>query len=193
MAYIRKRGKKYHVEINLTGLKPIYASFETRRQATDFARKVEGDKKLQQQLGGISESIPDLIKLFLEQYTKKDKSLGQRLEFWIKELGDVPAVQVTPDMIRKIKRTFLANGRAGSIFNRYKSNLLSVYTWAELPNPCREVRSETEGKGRKRVFTEERNAILKQAKKDEWNKFWMQFNSAAVHPDSVIVPIGKRS
>ncbi len=52
MAYIRKLPSgKYQVQIRQKGLRPISKSFQKKKDATAFARKVEGDSKLAQALG----------------------------------------------------------------------------------------------------------------------------------------------
>jgi hypothetical protein len=43
MAYISQRGSYWRAEIRRRGYKPVYRTFDTKQQAQQWARRVEGE------------------------------------------------------------------------------------------------------------------------------------------------------
>ena len=65
MASIRKRvGKKgtsYLVQIRVQGYGPVHGSFKTKKEATEFVRKIEGDMDKYSHITGSPISLPKSI------------------------------------------------------------------------------------------------------------------------------------
>lgn len=97
MAYIKKLPSgNYQAQIRLKDLKPIIKTFKTKRDATTFVRKVEGDLKLARSLGDpvtTRITLATLIEDFLDQYDKKNCNIGTRLNWWKKQYGSISLAQ----------------------------------------------------------------------------------------------------
>ncbi len=189
MAYIRKLPSgKYQVQIRQTGLRPITKSFLKKKDATAFARKVEGDSKLAQALGDPvtnQNTLSELINEFLEQYTKKDSNIFARLKWWKEQYGNCTLAQFSSNEVQEGIKTLLTKGTRGTAVkpqttNRFKANLSVVFTYAQdngrksLNNPCKEIKGKPEGKGRQRTFTkDEKLKFLDAAKNSDWDRFYL--------------------
>lgn len=189
MAYIRKLPSgKYQVQIRLQGLRPISKSFKKKKDATAFARQVESNSKLALALGNPvtrALTLADLIDEFLEQYTKKDTNIFSRLKWWKEHYGSRSLVQFSSDDVYEGIKTLLTKGTRGNPLkpqttNRFKANLSVVFTYAQdnghksINNPCKEVKGKSEGKGRKRVFTQdEKIKFIEAAKQSDWDRFYL--------------------
>ncbi|MCU7836713.1 MAG: site-specific integrase [gamma proteobacterium symbiont of Taylorina sp.] len=188
MAYIKKLPSgKYQVQIRLKGLRPISKSFKKKKDATDFARKVEGDIELARALGDPvtnKSTLADLIDDYLEQYDKKDQNAYTRLKWWHDQYGDRILTQFSSCDVQEGISILLKKGTRGrplkpQTTNRFKANLSVVFTHAQnsgkrIQNPCKNVKGKPEGKGRQRVFTEdEKLRFLKASKQSDWDRFYL--------------------
>ncbi|MCU7837182.1 MAG: site-specific integrase [gamma proteobacterium symbiont of Taylorina sp.] len=202
MASIKKinrvKGAVYKVTIRQNGNGTICKTFPTKKTAVEFARTVEGDSKLQQALGNpvtraITLSI--LIEEYLDQYNGKDHGIYGCLSWWSNQFGNIPLNKISVVTIREgIKLLINGNAirgngpgkikemnrkRSGSTVNRYKANLSSVFEYGKeqyglTENPCRDVKSKPENKGRTRFLSDdERKALLHSCKKSEWSKMYL--------------------
>ena len=192
MATIRKvtlkSGKtSYKAIIRLAGLKPIYKTFSTKKLATEYARKVEGDKDIQQDLGKvILTNIPfrKVANDFVMQSTARDHSLHQRIFYWIQVFGDKNILEITDLMIDK-ELEKLNKNRTGATVNRYKGNLSSVFNYfnrlkankhLKLKNPVRSdiVDKYPPSKKMERFLSEdEQQRLLDACKESSWNKLYL--------------------
>ena len=188
MPYYKKLPSgNYQVQIRLKGLKPIVKSFPSKKLATEFARKVEGDSKLSQALGNpvtTQTTLSLLIEDFLSQYNKKDANIYTRLAWWDKHYGSLSIAEFNQTHVVEGIRTLISKGTRGKPLqpqttNRFKANLSAVFNLAkdngyEIINPCRGIKGKPEGQGRKRVFTEkEKHGLLAAAKNSDWPQFYL--------------------
>lgn len=188
MSYIRKLPSgKYQVQIRFKGLRPISKSFQKKKDAIAFSRKVEGDSILAQALGNpvtTQTTISILIDNFLKQYNKKDTNISSRLAWWKEQYGSISISEFSQIHVLEGIRALLTKGTRGKPLqpqttNRFKANLSAVFNLAkdngyELINPCRGIKGKPEGKGRQRVFAEkEKVALLTAAKNSDWDQFYL--------------------
>ena len=193
----RTKGAVYKVTIRHTGNGTISKTFPLKKQAVEFSRTVEGNDKLALSLGnpitrGLT--LATLIDEYMEQYTGKDTCIAGRLDWWSNQYGAMPLNKVSAVTIREgiklLGETSAVRGngvgktkdlnrlRSGSTLNRYKHNLSSVFEYGKeqyslTENPCRDVKSKPENKGRTRFLTdEERKALLTACKNSQWDKLY---------------------
>jgi len=159
MASIRKlpgnRSKPYRVEIRRQG-KRIDETFRTKREATDFAAKVEADfNRWARLLGGElrKHTFADLVDRYVSQWTGKDASTLTRLAWWRDRLGDLRLSEVDIGAIREaLAALALTDGRDGKLkpatLNATKSALSGCYRtaidkgWYGIQdNPCAGIRA----------------------------------------------------
>ena len=117
MAYIRKLPSgKYQVQIRQKGLRPIFKSFKKKKDATAFARKVEGNSKLAQALGDPvtnQNTLSVLINEFLEQYTRKDNNIFTRLKWRKEQYGKFTLARFSSNEVQEGIKTLLTKGSRG--------------------------------------------------------------------------------
>jgi len=151
MASIRKRvGKKgttYLVQIRVQGYEPVHGSFKTKKEATEFVRKTEGDMDKYSHITGSvlkQHTLTDLIDQFVKTWTKKDTQTIQRIYWWKEKYGHVKladfkieTVQAGLDILRS------EADRAPSTINRYLASVSSAFGkaikdgWFGIKeNPC---------------------------------------------------------
>ncbi len=194
----RAKGAVYKVTIRQTGNGTICKTFPTKKMAVEFARKVEGNDELALALGNpiaMKLNLSDIITEYLELYTGKDHGLYGCLAWWSKQYGHLPLNKINAVTIREgIKllsngNTLRGNGlgqtkemnrkRSGSTVNRYKDNLSSVFEFSKeeyglTENPCRDVKSKPEGKGRTRFLTDdERSRLLIACRESKWDMLYL--------------------
>ncbi len=191
MAYIKKLPSgNYQAQIRLKGLKPITKTFKTKNNAIIFARKIEGDAELALSLGNPNYHnivLSQLIKDFKDQYNKKDPNILRRLDWWDSQYGNVQLSVFSENHILEGIDILLEKGTrgkpvAGQTTNRFKAALSTCINYGIdrrgkfgiTTNPCRQVKGQPEGKGRKRVFTtDEKNKFIDASKYSDWNKFYL--------------------
>ena len=135
---ITNRGKKkttYSVQIRVRGAKPIHATFDRRRDATDFAKKTEADIKAGR-YGVRSESMKNTVGEVLDRYFKScDVPNDQRaiLEWWRSEIGHKTLATVTPPVLSEVRdklstqKNSKGRVRAPSTVNRYFAYMSAVF------------------------------------------------------------------
>ena len=196
MAYIKesltnKGEKRYQVQIRLKELHPIVRTFKRKKDASAFARTVEGDTELARKLGAPVNNIlifKDLIDLYMVQYSGRDNSVGGRLDFWIERFGEKPVTHITEEDVDDGLQ-FLAEARTGSTVNRYKSTLSAVFIFfirhrdykklvqhLKFSNPVRgetvSVFSENPAKDRFLDHTEQKG-LLKFCRASHWDRLYL--------------------
>ncbi|NOQ79259.1 MAG: tyrosine-type recombinase/integrase, partial [Gammaproteobacteria bacterium] len=194
----RAKGVVYKVTIRLSGTGTICKTFPTKKAAVEFARTVEGDDKLATALGNPvtrALTLSNLIEEYLEQYNGNDHGIYGCLSWWSSQYGHISLNKISAVIIRDgVKRlssgnVLRGNGpgklkemnrkRSGSTVNRYKANLSSVFEYGKehyglTENPCREVKSKPENKGRTRFLSDtERKSLLSYCKQSDWDRLYL--------------------
>jgi integrase len=173
MATITKRvtGKgevRYRVQVRLQGYPKRHATFNTKKDATDWARDIEG----QQKRGRIWAGEPDrTFRELLDRFEKErqtdlpavDHGYRGHLRWWRQELGDYHLRHITVALVSEAKEKLLRDpgpkgSRSGATVNRYLTTLSTVLTlgtrleWLEQ-NVARRVEHEQEPDGRVRFLS----------------------------------------
>jgi integrase len=179
MAYIEKRthssgNTSYRVRIRMNGAPGISESFPTRREAKEWASKMEADVR-QGRYFGRSESkertFADLVERYQQQkYPTNPKSFHKckvQLFWWNKHLKDYFLCNITPAVISELKDLLLKEFtprktlRSQSTANRYMAALsgafsVAVREWNWLKeNPMARISRYKEGKPRERFLSKE--------------------------------------
>ncbi|WP_164963971.1 site-specific integrase [Rubrivivax sp. JA1026] len=148
-------------------------------------------------------TISRLCDLYMAQYTGRDRTVPQRLDFWRSQIGSIPLEQLTDDEVhlgiealtQRTSRYYAgkdADGRpifrakrkplAGSTINRYISALASVLTWAirkriapkGFDHPVRRIELNREGSGKTRFLSDdERRRLLEACKASTWPRLYL--------------------
>ena len=179
MAYIEKRthmsGKTtYRVRIRLNGSPNISESFPTRREAKQWALKMEADVRQGRYFGRLNNkerTFAELVDRYIEQeIPKKIKSFAKckvRLLWWKAYLKDYYLCNIVPSVISELKgrllkeKTSRGTYRSQSTANRYLASLSSVFSiavkeWSWLKeNPVLKISRYKEGKPREQFLTKE--------------------------------------
>jgi len=134
-------------------------------------------------IAGGEMTLAQLINKFLFQYDKKDQNMLNRLKWWGKHYGHLKVAEMTEDYVRHGLNKLLAEGVTSKrgvspqTTNRFKANLSSLFEFGKSKyhlrsNPCSNIKSKPEGKGRQRYLTiEEQQRFLAAAKQSKWDKF----------------------
>ncbi len=137
------------------------------------------------EVAGNELTLSRLIDQFMFQYDKKDQNIEKRLEWWCDNYGHLLVNEVSEDHIRHAINKLLTVGSTGKspvspqTTNRFKANLSSVFEFGRnkyhlKANPCRHIKSKTEGKGRKRYLSiDEQQRFIAKAKESLWDKFYL--------------------
>ena len=178
-----KTGKvSYRVFIRLGELKPITKTFKTKKSATEFARRIEGDSDLARALGNPVSSaytLADIIDQFIKHYRKKDPCILLRLKWWRTHYGDRKLSEFNANDVRQALVKVKQSGRSDPTLNRYKANLSTVFEYAKEHagidiNPCRQVKAKPENRGRIRFLDDcERASLLAACKASQWKKLYL--------------------
>jgi len=171
MASIRKlsgnRSKPWRVEIRREGQR-IDQTFRTKRQAAEFAAKVEADfSRWSKLLGGELKrhTVADLIDRYMGQYRGKDHNTPSRLAWWRDNYGERTLAEFDGDTLREALArlatepaphgghtiTATDKPRSGPTINRYKAAISTAYKtgidggWFGLKdNPAAGIRGKRE-------------------------------------------------
>ena len=151
MASIRKRvGKKgttYSVQVRVKGYDPVAGSFNTKKEAQEFVRKIEGDMD---KFGHITGSkikqytLADPIDQFALTWGKKDQATLSRAFYWKEKYGGMRLIDFNEDFVKSaLGKLRTEKDLADPTVNRYLSALSSVFNtaikngWFGLKhNPC---------------------------------------------------------
>lgn len=187
MATIQKLHNKnnitYRVIIRKKGLRVISKTFSTKRQATEFALKVESDRKLQQSLGGVSNTISfsEVSKQYLlERYSGQTppRSHEGRIEYWDIWFDDKPIINITKsDIVDGLES--LSKSLSATTINKFKSAASIVFNYArrqyDLPdNPTKHIPSLPEPRGRTRYLSDsEKDRLFAATRLSNWDKLYL--------------------
>ena len=174
MATISKRvtskGKAhYRVQVRLKGYPERTETFDTKKEAEDWAKDVESGLK-QGRLGIVApdRTFAELLDRFEEKSRQAlphvDHGYRGHLQWWRQELGEHFLRHITTAMVREAKQKLLRQPggtkrrRGPATVNRYMTTLSTVFTlgqrleWIEH-NVVRRVEKEDEPKGRVRFLS----------------------------------------
>lgn len=155
---------------------------------TDLQKAVQLLPSFAKVLGAVAAKEVTLARLvdeFAHQYDKKDPNLVNRLKWWVRHYGQLTIDEFTEDHVRHAVNKLMNEGTTGKSglqpqsTNRFKANLSSVFEFGReryhiKVNPCRQVRSRPEGKGRKRYLSiDEQKRFLEAARQAPWDKFYL--------------------
>lgn len=136
-------------------------------------------------IAGGEMTVAQLIDKFVMQYNKKDQNMLHRLRWWCDNYGHLMVIEMNESYVRHGINKILAEGAVGKrgsspqTTNRFKANLSSVFEFGKerfniKNNPCSQIKSKPEGKGRKRYLTvDEQQRLLAAAKESKWEKFYL--------------------
>lgn len=181
------RGTTYRARVKIGG-RVRFKSFKRRTDARAWVREVERD------LGrginvptraDLKRTVGDMIDRYLEEVlpTKRlnrdQVNPRRQLEWWKSAIGDIPLTALDSDVIGKARDglaradTMRGSQRAPSTCNRYVAALsrcckVAAKTWKWMPaNPCRDLDSLPEPRGRTRFLSDvERRSLLAACKVD---------------------------
>jgi integrase len=180
---VNKSDTTYRVLIRKKGLKAISKTFPTKRQASQFALKVESDTKIQQSLGGISNitTFKKASNVYLSSRypgATPPRSHEGRIEFWDNLFKDRRLIDITKsEIVDGLKQ--LPNKLSNSTVNKYKAAASVVFNYAcrefDLPeNPVKHIRSLPEPRGRTRYLSDdERGRLFGAVRQSSWNKLYL--------------------
>ncbi len=174
MATIRRRGKRYQVQIRKKGHPPISKSFSDRKTAETFAKDIEGkiergvffDTSLAERT-----TFRELVELYERDVLPTKKSYQTELYYTGKlkqNLGNHTVAEIQPFVLSKYRDLRLKTLSPASV--RRELGLISrIFSASEkefgiyLPhrNPVRRIRLPKEPRGRdRRISSEEESRIL---------------------------------
>lgn len=192
----KKNGKKtYHVEVRITGYKPMRATFDRKTDAKTWASELESKmrrgkkiKDAEAQKHTLNELIERYIENELPQRKSDQEKFKMQLKWWQKEIGAFLLSDITPSLLSQCKDKLgkedaikPKNGnktRSNATINRYLACLSIVlskgvkeWEWLE-ENPMLKVTKKTEPKGRTRYLTDdERNRLLNACKEQSYELY----------------------
>jgi integrase len=179
MAYVEKRihpsgNTTYRARIRLEGSPNISESFPTRREAKEWAAKMESDVRQGRYFGektSKERTFSDLMDRYIAQEASKNKKsfhkYTKQLLWWKKHLKDYYLCNISPSTISELKDQLLrektpqGNLRSPSTANRYLAALsgafsIAVKEWNWLKeNPVSKISKYKEAKPRERFLTKE--------------------------------------
>ncbi len=176
------KGVSYRVFIRRKGIKTITKTFPSRKLASQFALKLEGDRQLLLAFGGKSSkitfkelSVDYLLNGFKGKNIKDQKS---KLNYWNILIGNKQLIYITKsDVSDGLNK--LPNKLTNATINRYKAAISVVFSYAcreyDLPeNPVRKIPLLPENNERTRFLSEaERTRLFKACRASKWDKLYL--------------------
>ena len=190
----RGGGYSYRVQMRRKGSPTVSKSFDTRRNAQEWAREHDREAKLAEAFAdarGWGKTLVDLIDRYMSEYSGRDMARIPRLAWWKEKIGSTKLPNVTPDLIADalddLRAGYAMQGmrgggkttrrkRSDATVNRYHAVLSAVYQhalrrrwgWVKR-NPCREVERGQETPGRRRWLDDgERDRLLQACRESAW-------------------------
>ncbi len=176
--------KGFQVQIRLKGFPVVYETFESKRDAKEWAQKTEADMKAGRHFPerrAAGRTLAELVDRYVAEVCPEKKSgphTERLLGWWKTEHGYRVLADLTPEVLAEIRDALAAKsndqGRrnegkriSGSTVNRYMAALSHALTMASREwgwirdNPMRRVTKKKEGRGRVRILTDsERERLL---------------------------------
>lgn len=189
-----RKSKPWQVRIRRQG-KTIVEYFRTKREASDFAAKVEGDfNKWSRLLGGELKrhTVGELIDRFMLQWSGKDVSLLARMAWWKEHYGDRLLSEFRGDAVREglamLEEGTARQGgnvvtdtdrkRSPATINRYRTAISSAFKaaidkgWFGVEdNPAAGIRQRKENNNRfgRCLEDDERARMLEACDGSDWS------------------------
>ncbi len=172
----------YRVFIRRKGIKTITKTFPSKRLASQFVLKLEGDSQLLLAFGGKSSKITfkELsVDYLLNGFKGKDViDQKSKLNYWNKLIGKKELIYVTKSDISNGLHK-LPSTLTNATINRYKAAISVIFSYAcreyDLPeNPVRKIPSLPENNERTRFLSEaERTILFKACRASKWDKLYL--------------------
>ena len=184
MAFIEKRrnsdGKiSYRARVRLSGAPKMSQTFRTRKEAEDWAHKLEAEIKNGRYFRREEDrkrTFNDFIERYIEKELPKNpdsyKKQKQLLTWWRSHLGRYFLCHITPSMIAELRdklmseKNFKGKLRSASTCRRYIFSLSKAYTictqewqWTK-ENPVAQISKPKENKPKDRYLEKEEIGIL---------------------------------
>lgn len=186
MAKIQSRkgakGTTYRVEFMREGNR-VSKSFKLKKDAEKFAALVCVDDDFASGLSNYALNtitLSQAIQQYLAQYTGRDRSVPQRLTWWVGRIGDRPIGKVMRQHVKTGLDTLKGEGKAPATLNRYQAALSSVFAFLcdehEIKhNPAREVRQQREDNARTRFLSPdlELPRLMEAARASQWGRLYL--------------------
>lgn len=180
-----KNGITYRARVRVRG-HTVAASFRRKTDALDWARQIETDLKrgkLVPSSQALRRTFSDMVERYLDEvlpakrHNKDQKNPTRHLNWWRRQLGRLPLVDITPDVISRRLRELVngrtrRGGRTAATCNRYLTSLSAAFRvaanqWGWVgTNPLSKVSRLQEPGGRTRFLSdEERERLLTACKR----------------------------
>jgi integrase len=182
MATIRKldsktKGIRYKAVIRRDQVVLTAKTFSRKTDAVAWARRVEADQEQMEALGQPTsrKTFSKLADAFFEEWEGKDDMLPIRTKWWVDQLGTMPLVQIT-DQLLDDRLTLFAKGRKPATVNRMRAAASTLFRFAVRQrwlntNPCEKVAHRTEKNQRIRFLdADERKRLLDACQESEWER-----------------------
>lgn len=184
MASIQKRKKSngeysYRVRIRVEGAPLVTETYPTRREAVDFARRMESEIRAGRYFGkeeSKEKSFSEFIDRYIEnELPKNPKGYAKQkmlLTWWKSKLGSYFLCHITPVMIAEHRDKLMTETtrrkklRTSSTTNRYLASLSHAFNigqkeWHWIKeNPVLKITRPRENKARERYLNKEEIALL---------------------------------
>ena len=176
-----KKSTSYRVQFMRDG-KRVSKRFKLKKEAKKFAAQLLVNEDFALSLTDHTLTTLTLQKAvieYLDQYSGKDTSIIQRLNFWCSLFGDKPVGKLTSAMVRAELKKLISSGKQPPTANRYKSALGSLFTYLANEydiehNPTRNIKQFTENNGRTRFLTEgELLRLFNASKQSGWDRLYL--------------------
>ncbi|MGR5236276.1 tyrosine-type recombinase/integrase [Vibrio alfacsensis] len=184
MATIQARkGKKhttYRVQFMRDGQR-VSKSFPTKKEAEKFAARWLVDDDFAHSLSNQTLNsflLSEVVEEFLAQYSGKDGSLSQRVNYWSRTLGDLPVGKITRPKVKTELRKLLKQCTPATV-NRYKAALGTLYRFLLEEydvdhNPVRGIPNYAENNERTRFLDDdELPRLLATCKVSGWDRLYL--------------------
>jgi integrase len=154
-------------------------------------------------VAAVGMTLKEAARKYLGCYSGADDTRPQRINAWVRLLGDTPMIEITPEAVDgamsrladEPARVFsgkdadgnpIFKGKSGkrspATLNRYLTALGSLYTWSRkeriiprgFDSPTRHVEKRKESRGRVRFLTDdERARLLAECQESTWNRLYL--------------------
>ncbi len=168
--------------LEIEDLRPLPKLFLQKKLASQFALRVESDRRLQLAFGGKSSKMlfSELVDSYLlnEYRGSRAKEERRKLNYWVDQLGKKELIYITKKDISNALN-ILPKHLANATINRYKAAVSVVFSYAcrefdLVDNPVRNIRSLPENNTRVRFLSEvERKRLLEACKQSQWQKLYL--------------------
>lgn len=160
----------------------VSKSFKTKKEAKEFESHLILNDDFAESLTNPTLTrfpLKTAIEEYLSQYSGRDDSVHQRMQYWSSALGDKPVGKITKRMIRTKLKELEDSGLKPATLNRYKSAIGSVYKYLSSEyyinhNPTKGIPAKKEDNARTRFLSkEELSRLLESARESKWDRLYL--------------------